>query len=51
MIKEAKVLKVDLSNKRIEIEMLSCEIYRKYPGGSELAMYLLLKNIKPNVDS
>lgn len=50
MFKEAKILKVNLTNHTIETEILPPEIYRKYPGGSALATYLILKNMPPGVD-
>ena len=45
-----KVVKVDLSSKRIEIEGIEEKIYRKYLGGSALASYFLLKELKPGTD-
>ena len=50
MFKNAKILQVDLTNSKITTETLDGETYRKYPGGSALGMYLLLKNMDPSVD-
>lgn len=46
---DGKVLEIDLSNKVYEVKTIPGEIYKKYPGGSALGMYLLLRNIKPGV--
>lgn len=40
-----KILHVDLSKNSIEIETPHAEFYRKYMGGSALAMYYLLKEM------
>ncbi len=45
MIKDAKILHVDLSKKTVDTEYLPAEVYRKYPGGSSLGMYLLFKEV------
>lgn len=50
MFPDAKILEIDLSNKTYEVKSLSGDIYRKYPGGSALGMYLLLKHMKPGID-
>lgn len=50
MFPDAKILEIDLSSKTYEVKTLSGEIYRKYPGGSALGMYLLLKHMKPGID-
>lgn len=50
MFKNAKILYVDLTSGEISKEILDGEIYKKYPGGSALGMYLMLKNMDPNVD-
>lgn len=47
---DAKILDINLSNKTYEVITLSGEIYRKYPGGSALGMYLLFKNMAPGID-
>jgi aldehyde:ferredoxin oxidoreductase len=50
MIKEAKILNIDLDTLTYKVETLSGEIYRKYPGGSALGMYLMLREMKPGID-
>jgi aldehyde:ferredoxin oxidoreductase len=50
MFSEAIILKVNLTNHKITTETLPPEIYRKYPGGSALATYLILKNMPAGVD-
>lgn len=45
-----KVIKINLSLKKIEIECIEEKIYRKYLGGSALASYFLLKELKPGID-
>ena len=45
-----KVIKINLSLKKIEIECIEEKIYRKYLGGSALASYFLLKELKPGTD-
>ncbi|MHB8277693.1 MAG: aldehyde ferredoxin oxidoreductase N-terminal domain-containing protein [Candidatus Humimicrobiaceae bacterium] len=45
-----KVVKVDLSSKKIEIECIEEKILRKYLGGSALVSYFLLKELKPGAD-
>lgn len=50
MLKNAKILKVDLTTGTITNEILDGATYRKYPGGSALGMYLMLKNMDPSVD-
>lgn len=47
---DAKILKVDLTTKKIETEILPGDIYRLYPGGSSLGVYLAFKYIKPRID-
>jgi len=47
---EAKILEIDLTNEKYEVKTLSGETHRKYPGGSALGMYLMLKNMDPKVD-
>lgn len=46
----AKVLRVDLSVSKIEIQELSEDFYRLYPGGKALAGYILLNEMPPGVD-
>lgn len=45
-----KVLRVDLTKGEIKTEILEENIYRKYLGGSSLASYFLLKELKKGVD-
>jgi aldehyde:ferredoxin oxidoreductase len=45
-----RVLRVDLSSGKIEIETPDPVIYRRYLGGSTFALYYLLKELKPGVD-
>lgn len=47
---EAKILDIDLTNMIVKKVTLPGEIYRLYPGGSALGLYILLKNIKPSID-
>ncbi|MHA1729528.1 MAG: aldehyde ferredoxin oxidoreductase family protein [Promethearchaeota archaeon] len=48
---EAKILDIDLTSKKIIKKSLDSNTYRMYPGGSALATYLLLKEMKPGVDA
>ncbi|MDX9888678.1 MAG: aldehyde ferredoxin oxidoreductase family protein [Anaerovoracaceae bacterium] len=50
MFKNAKILYVNLTEGKITTEALDGDTYKKYPGGSALGMYLLLKNMDPRVD-
>ncbi|MCJ7687282.1 MAG: aldehyde ferredoxin oxidoreductase, partial [Desulfobacteraceae bacterium] len=45
-----RILHVNLSTGRLEVEEPSEQWYRTYVGGSSLASYYLLKNIKPGID-
>ena len=45
-----KILRVNLTAGSWEIEILSEEFYRLYPGGKALAGYILLNEIPANVD-
>ncbi len=47
---EAKILKVDLTNSNISKKILPGDIYKLYPGGSALGVYLMLQEIKPGID-
>ncbi|MBN2395107.1 MAG: aldehyde ferredoxin oxidoreductase, partial [Candidatus Atribacteria bacterium] len=44
------ILRVDLSKGEIKTEVLEEKIYRKYLGGSSLASYFLLKELKKGID-
>ena len=48
--RNAKILYVDLTRKSIRTESLDAETWRKYPGGSALGMYLMLKGMDPATD-
>ncbi len=45
-----KILHVDLTNGKFQVEEPGEAFYRKYMGGSALAMYYLLKEMPANVD-
>ena len=45
-----KVLRVDLSSGKIEVETPDPIIYRRYLGGSAFGLYYLLKELKPGID-
>ena len=45
-----KILRVDLSSRRVEIEHPPVEVYRRYWGGSLLASYYLLTEMPGGVD-
>ena len=47
---DARILRVDLTNKEIKVDILPGEIYRLYPGGSALGLYLAMQDIKPGID-
>ncbi len=46
----AKILRVDLTNGKIETETLSEDFYRLYPGGKALAGHILLNELPPHTD-
>lgn len=46
----AKVLRVNLSTGNMEVETLSEDFYRLYPGGKALAGYILLNEIPAHTD-
>ena len=50
MINDARILNIDLTNQTYDLEILPSEVYRKYPGGSALGMYLMLREMKPGID-
>ena len=45
-----KILRVDLSNKKISVDELDEYFYRTYVGGSCLGAYYLLKELEPGID-
>ena len=45
-----KVLGIDLSTQQIEVETPSEVFYRTYMGGSSMALYYLLRELKPGTD-
>ncbi len=45
-----KILRIDLTNRKIDVEEPDEKIYRTYIGGGALACYYLLKEQKPGVD-
>lgn len=47
---DAKILDVDLSSGNITTRTLPGEIYRLYPGGSALGLYLILQEMEPGID-
>lgn len=50
MKKDARILYVNLTDQTHKVEILPAETYRKYPGGSALGMYLMLRDMDPTVD-
>ena len=46
-----KILHVDLTNGKFRVEEPGEAFYRKYMGGSALAMHYLLKEMPPGADS
>lgn len=45
-----KILRVNLSDKRISIERPDEKFYRRYLGGEGFVAYYLLKEVKPGID-
>jgi len=45
-----KVLRVNLTTNDVKVEELNEKVYRKHLGGRNLALYFLLKELKPKVD-
>ena len=45
-----KILHVNLTNSQLRVEEPDQAFYRKYMGGSALAMYYLLKEVPPGAD-
>lgn len=48
---EAKILEIDLTSGTIEKKTLPGEIYRLYPGGSALGLYLMMQDYIPGTDA
>ncbi len=46
-----KVLRVDLTRGSVEVETLSEDFYRLYPGGKALAGYILLNEVPAHIDA
>ena len=46
----AKILRVDLTAGSWEVDELTAEFYREYPGGKALAGYILLNELPANTD-
>lgn len=46
----AKILRVDLNTLSIKTQDLPSEVYRKYPGGSALGVYLVTREMDPSID-
>ena len=46
----ATVHHVDLTRGTVEVKTLPEDVYRKYPGGSALAAYLVMQTMKPGAD-
>ena len=46
----AKILRVNLSTSSLEVEELSEDFYRLYPGGKALAGYILLNEMPPHTE-
>lgn len=47
----ARILKVDLTKGEIKIDILPGDIYRLYPGGSSLGLYLSLNEMKSGIEA
>jgi len=45
-----KILRVDLTRGKLKTEILEENLYRKYLGGSSLAGYFLLNELKKGID-
>lgn len=44
------ILNVDLNEGKVSKEVLPGEVYRLYPGGSALGLYLAMRDMKPGID-
>ncbi len=47
---QRNILQVDLTNGKFEVEEPSEKFYKKYVGGSALAMYFLIKDMLTGAD-
>ncbi len=47
---EAKILRIDLENSTTRVDTLSGELYRLYPGGSALGVYLAMQELNPRIN-
>lgn len=47
---DAKILDIDLSSKKISKRTIPGDIYRLYPGGSALGLYLILQDMPAKID-
>lgn len=47
---DAKILEVDLNNLALHKKIIPGEIYKLYPGGSALALYLILRDMPPGIN-
>lgn len=48
---EAKILEIDLTSGTVNKKTLPGEIYRLYPGGSALGLYLMMQDYIPGTDA
>ncbi|MCF6462178.1 aldehyde ferredoxin oxidoreductase family protein [Clostridium sp. Cult1] len=47
---DAKLIDIDLTSGEIKKKVIPGEVYRLYPGGSSLGLYILLNEMDPKVD-
>ena len=50
MFPDAKIIDINLTTKDIRIDTMPGYIHQKYPGGSALGMYYLLKELEPGIE-
>jgi len=50
MFPDGRILDVDLTNSTISVKNLPGEVYRLYPGGSALGVYLILQEMDTGID-
>lgn len=48
---DASILVIDLTKKEVSKKTLAGEIYRLYPGGSSLGVYLLMQEMNPKAEA